>query len=116
MKAIMARAREQLQRRKEALLRLEQAGSAGQKVLVGGAPSAGLAVGMAQAPWRLCAQLSEHERFELVEIDAALERLEHGTYGACQTCGGPIGKQRLMALPEARLCIACREGSERNAL
>jgi len=39
------------------------------------------------------------------EIDAALRRIEDGSYGVCELCGKPIGEQRLAAIPWARLCI-----------
>ncbi|GAA4362579.1 TraR/DksA C4-type zinc finger protein [Nocardioides caricicola] len=45
----------------------------------------------------------------LAEIDAAVERLEAGTYGVCERCGQPIGDGRLEARPVARLCIRCAE-------
>jgi DnaK suppressor protein len=51
--------------------------------------------------------VSEVVRRELAEIDAALLRIEQGRYGTCQSCGGPMGLQRLRALPEARYCVAC---------
>jgi RNA polymerase-binding transcription factor DksA len=51
--------------------------------------------------------VSEVVRRELAEIDAALLRIERGQFGACQNCGGPLGLQRLRALPEARYCVAC---------
>jgi RNA polymerase-binding transcription factor DksA len=51
--------------------------------------------------------VSEVVRRELAEIDAALLRIEQGRFGACQNCGGPLGLQRLRALPEARYCVAC---------
>lgn len=44
---------------------------------------------------------------ELAEVDAALARLEGGTYGSCEVCGDAIGRQRLRALPETRVCLAC---------
>lgn len=44
---------------------------------------------------------------ELQEIDAALERMDAGTWGRCETCGGAIGRGRLRALPEARHCLTC---------
>ena len=47
------------------------------------------------------------ERRELDEIDAALRRIGEGRYGSCEACGGPIGRQRLRAIPEARYCLAC---------
>lgn len=55
----------------------------------------------------LPAPLSERVRRELAEIDAALARIQEGRYGTCQNCGGPMGLQRLKALPEARYCLAC---------
>ncbi len=51
--------------------------------------------------------VSEVVRRELAEIDAALLRIQEGSYGSCQSCGGPLGLQRLRALPEARYCVAC---------
>lgn len=50
---------------------------------------------------------SEVVRRELAEIEAALLRIQEGSYGTCLSCGGPMGLQRLRALPEARYCVAC---------
>jgi RNA polymerase-binding protein DksA len=49
--------------------------------------------------------LEEGARDTLAEIDAALQRIEDGTYGICEVCGKPIGADRLKALPWTRLCI-----------
>lgn len=49
--------------------------------------------------------LLESERIMLAEIDAALERIERGTYGICLGTGKPIGKARLSARPWAKYCI-----------
>lgn len=43
----------------------------------------------------------------LAEIDAALARVDAGTYGTCERCGDPIVPARLEARPVARLCIGC---------
>ena len=43
----------------------------------------------------------------LQAIEAALARLQDGTYGICVRCGEAIAPQRLAALPEAPTCIAC---------
>lgn len=51
--------------------------------------------------------LTENEEDLLREIDAALERIEAGTYGTCSNCGKPIGEERLEALPWTDLCIDC---------
>jgi DnaK suppressor protein len=45
----------------------------------------------------------------------ALARIEDGSYGECEECGQPIGASRLLARPEARLCIACQTRAERRA-
>ncbi|HET8542324.1 MAG TPA: TraR/DksA C4-type zinc finger protein [Anaeromyxobacter sp.] len=50
---------------------------------------------------------SELVRRELAEIEAALLRIQEGRYGTCLNCGGPMGLQRLRAIPEARYCLAC---------
>lgn len=44
----------------------------------------------------------------------ALERLEDGTYGICESCGNPIGKLRLQAYPRATLCMTCKSTQERR--
>jgi RNA polymerase-binding protein DksA len=49
--------------------------------------------------------LEENAEHLLVEIDAALGRIENGTYGLCSACGRPIGEERLEAVPYATLCI-----------
>lgn len=44
---------------------------------------------------------------ELVELDAALERVAGGTFGVCASCGNPIPRERLRLLPAATLCVPC---------
>jgi DnaK suppressor protein len=51
--------------------------------------------------------LLQAARARLVELDAALERLDAGTYGLCETCGRDIEPQRLAALPATRHCVTC---------
>jgi RNA polymerase-binding transcription factor DksA len=53
------------------------------------------------------APLPERVRGELADIDAALARIREGSYGVCVACGGPMGLQRLRAIPEARYCLGC---------
>lgn len=48
----------------------------------------------------------------LYHVDEALRRLRKGEYGNCQSCGKPIQKARLEAVPHARLCIECKEKEE----
>jgi DnaK suppressor protein len=52
---------------------------------------------------------------ELLEVEAAVERLERGTYGTCQVCGRPIGDERLEAMPAARFCVEDQARAEREA-
>ncbi len=51
--------------------------------------------------------LSGSLRETLLEIDAALAKLDAGTYGQCESCGEDIADDRLEAMPAARLCMAC---------
>jgi DnaK suppressor protein len=56
--------------------------------------------------------LGENSTIVLAEIDAALARIEAGTYGICTNCGEEIPLQRLEAYPWASLCIACKRRAE----
>ncbi|MGH3128336.1 MAG: TraR/DksA family transcriptional regulator [Gaiellaceae bacterium] len=49
--------------------------------------------------------LEENAEHLLTEIQAALERMDEGTYGLCVTCGKPIAAERLEAVPYAARCI-----------
>lgn len=58
-----------------------------------------------------------HDDAELNAVTAALTRLQDGQYGWCTHCGEEIGRARLLALPQAELCIACQDVLEhRGAL
>jgi DnaK suppressor protein len=50
----------------------------------------------------------------LAAIDGALERLDAGTYGKCESCGQQISGERLEALPYATKCIDCKRREERG--
>ena len=54
------------------------------------------------------------ERETLLQIDRALARIDDGSYGVCESCGNPIGKNRLMAVPHATLCMSCKQREERR--
>ena len=55
--------------------------------------------------------LLEQAAAQLVDLDAALARLDDGTYGSCQQCGDPIPAGRLEARPATRTCITCARTS-----
>ena len=56
--------------------------------------------------------LGENSGHVLTAIDAALKRIEDGTYGTCVTCGGEIRRERLEATPWVSLCIDCKRKAE----
>ena len=45
----------------------------------------------------------------LAEVDRALQKLDNGTYGVCDMCHTPIDPARMEALPQAILCMSCRQ-------
>jgi DnaK suppressor protein len=56
--------------------------------------------------------LGENSGQVLVDIDAALKRIDDGTYGTCVSCGNEIPLGRLEAHPTASLCIDCKRRAE----
>jgi RNA polymerase-binding protein DksA len=50
----------------------------------------------------------------LAQIQRAVERIDAGTYGFCESCGKPIPKARLKAFPMATLDVACKQREERR--
>ena len=58
-------------------------------------------------------RLRERERGILNKINAALEKIEQGTFGECEQCGEEIGIKRLEARPVAELCIDCKAEQEK---
>ena len=56
--------------------------------------------------------LAQSLEARIAQVEHALQRIEAGTYGECESCGKPIPKARLDALPEATLCIECKAGEE----
>ena len=58
--------------------------------------------------------LRERELYKLREIEAALVRIQEGTYGVCEELEEPISKKRLQKIPWTRLCIEAAEQLERE--
>jgi DnaK suppressor protein len=75
-------------------------------------------VDQANAAWNreLNFALSDGERKQLLQIDAALQRLDDGTYGFCQHSGEAIAYQRLHAVPWARYTVDVQERIEKGLL
>ena len=57
--------------------------------------------------WELNRALVKRLRQSATSIEQALARIHGGTYGVCERCGRAIDPQRIVALPDARLCILC---------
>ena len=60
----------------------------------------------------LSSQLAEVENRELLNVEAALQKIKAGTYGKCDACNGNIPLARLQALPYAAYCIKCKRAAE----
>jgi DnaK suppressor protein len=58
--------------------------------------------------------LMEAEEDTLSLIEAALERVDRGSFGRCVECDGPISKARLNAIPYTPVCIKCAEQRENH--
>lgn len=58
--------------------------------------------------------LANNRRDLLTQMERAMERLDAGTYGRCESCGEPIPKARLQAFPSATLCVRCKQREERR--
>ncbi len=58
--------------------------------------------------------LAYNTRDLLAQSERAVERMEAGTYGVCESCGNAIGKARLQAFPRATLCVKCKQREERR--
>jgi DnaK suppressor protein len=54
------------------------------------------------------------EEDALDQIEAAIERIEEGSYGRCETCGGKIPKSRLEAIPYTAQCVRCASQQEEH--
>ncbi|MGH9010958.1 MAG: TraR/DksA family transcriptional regulator [Acidimicrobiia bacterium] len=63
----------------------------------------------------LAPMLVASARQAVYEIDEALARMDAGTYGWCLVCGSRLAVARLRAIPQARLCVACRSRSSAAA-
>ena len=58
--------------------------------------------------------LAQNARDMLEQAQLAYRLFESGQYGRCESCGNPIGKDRLQVFPRATLCISCKQREERR--
>lgn len=59
-------------------------------------------------------RIRDRERKLINKIREALERIDDGTFGLCETCEEPIGPERLRVRPVTTLCIDCKTEQERQ--
>ena len=57
-------------------------------------------------------RIRDRERKLIKKVQDALERIDNGTYGICESCGGVISEKRLKARPVTTLCIKCKTKQE----
>jgi RNA polymerase-binding protein DksA len=58
--------------------------------------------------------LADNEQKIVHRIDGAMEKIDEGTFGLCESCGKKISKVRLKAVPYAELCVPCQEKQEKK--
>jgi RNA polymerase-binding transcription factor DksA len=96
-----------LRDRKRSLLRRRRGALADEKQLLAEREPDWEDLAATQTAAGVLEDLSESERIAIIRVDAALERIAKGTYGACVVCHGPIDKRRLRAVPDAYRCGDC---------
>jgi phage/conjugal plasmid C-4 type zinc finger TraR family protein len=93
-----------------ALAGREQLFGAAQKVDGAGSEDADVATELFEQ--ELATALGQNVRAHLMDVDAALARIDAGHYGVCEDCGSPINPARLEALPQAKRCVGCQQKFE----
>lgn len=58
-------------------------------------------------------RIRDRERKLILKMQEAIKRIEDGTFGICESCGGPISEKRLMARPVTTLCVDCKTKQEK---
>ena len=59
-------------------------------------------------------RIKDRERKLIMKVKEALDRIENGTFGICESCGKPISEKRLMARPVTTQCIDCKTEDEKK--
>lgn len=59
-------------------------------------------------------RIKDRERKLITKVNEALERIDNGSYGICESCGRPISEKRLMARPVTTECIECKTEEEQK--
>jgi DnaK suppressor protein len=62
-------------------------------------------------------RIKDRERKLITKVKEAMDRIDNGTFGICESCGRPISEKRLIARPVTTLCIECKtEGENQERL
>jgi DnaK suppressor protein len=64
--------------------------------------------------WELNLALRDRIQQKVGQLEEALERLDGGDYGICESCQQPINPERLEALPRTALCIVCARDAQQD--
>ena len=59
-------------------------------------------------------RIKDRERKLIMKVKEALDRIDNGTFGICESCGKPISEKRLMARPVTTQCIDCKTEDEKK--
>jgi len=110
----LALLRAMLERRLEALVRVEEPSAREGGLPVSDLESSPLDRATARLLNDLTLEAAGQHMAQVQVLRRALARFGEGSYGSCEECGQPIGASRLLARPEARLCIACQTRAERR--
>jgi DnaK suppressor protein len=103
-----------LEQRLDALTRVEEASSSEDGLAVDEVETSPLDRATVRLLNDLRREAAGQHTAEVQVLRHALAKFEDGSYGLCEECGQPIGLSRLLARPEARLCIACQTRAERK--
>lgn len=60
-------------------------------------------------------RLSRRDTLQIARLDAAIKKIDNGTFGECSACDAQIPEKRLFAIPGCELCILCADEEEREA-
>jgi DnaK suppressor protein len=104
-----------LEQRLDALVRVEEVSSAEDRLAVDEVETSPLDRATVRLLNDLRREAAGQHTAEVQVLRHALAKFEDGSYGLCEECGLPIGLSRLLARPEARLCIACQTRAERKS-
>ena len=110
----LAEIRRELEQQRKALLN-EAGVMIGQGLMIGSENLPDLGdQATAVADQNFMLRLKEREQKLLKKIDEALDRINQGTFGICESCGGEISFKRLKARPVTTLCIECKTKQEED--